>query len=279
MATNTGGSAATNAALLTVYGAGVDLIQNGDFAGGLANWQVWEVPDIVWNIFNGQFLFFRQTPPTTASRQAVVYQHTGVPLGAGVPLTAQFDLGNNSTARKRITVLILDSNFSDLHACTFFLGPNTPMRTYQMRTHSNQAWANTAIYFYAASGGSSGHHYLLDNVSMAYDPAASATRTDCVDPTAPTPPGGASSANLLGNADFSAGSLAPWGVFGNITSQIAGGVFEFYQPSATLPAAVLLQSVGAVGAGRDAQRASSSAAAAPSAGASPWSSTTRTSAM
>ncbi len=250
MATNTGGSAATNAALLTVYGAGVNLLQNGDFGGGMTGWQVFEEPDIVWNVFNGMFLFFRQSPPVTASRQAVVYQHTGVPLGAGVPLTAQFDLGNNSTARKRITVLILDSNFSDLHTCTFFLGPNAPMRTYQMKTHSNQSWANTAIYFYAASNGSTGHHYMLDNVSMAYDPAASTTRTDCVDPTAPTPPGGSPSGNLLGNPDFGTGTLGPWGVFGNITWQIAGGTFEFHQPTAATPAAVLLQGVGPVAAGQ-----------------------------
>jgi hypothetical protein len=244
VATNPGGSAASNAAQLTVYGSGVSLLQNGDFSDGSTGWQFWEAPDIVWNIVGGEMQFHRQQPTTTSSGQAVVFQHTGVSMGAGVPLTAQFDIGNSSSARKRLSVLMLDSNFTDLHVCTFFLEPNAPMRTYRMRTHSTQAWANASIYFYAASGGSNGGNYRLDNVSMAYDPAASTTRTDCVDPTAPPVLGGASSSNLLGNGDFGAGALPPWSVFGNITWQLAGGVFEFHRPTATPPAAVLFQGVG-----------------------------------
>lgn len=250
LATNTGGSAATNAALLTVYGTGVNIVQNGDFGAGTTNWQLFEVPDIVASVVGGQMQFYRQNPTTTPSGQAVVYQHTGVPVGAGTPMLAQFDLGNSSSVRKRLTVLILDATFSDLHVCTFFLAPNAPMRTYAMRTHSNQAWSNTAIYFYAATGGSNGGNYLLDNVSLAHDPASSTARTDCVDPTAPLPPGGASSANLLGNGDFQTGALAPWNVFGNITWQLSSGVFEFYRPVVTPPAAVLFQGVGPVGAGQ-----------------------------
>jgi hypothetical protein len=250
VASNLAGSTPTNAALLTVYGAGVTVLQNGDFSGGMTGWQVFEVPDIQFSIVGGVFQYYKQSPTQTPSGQAVVYQHSGIAAGAGTPFTATFDLGNSSTVRKRITVIILDSNFSDLHVCTFFLGPGAPLRTYSMKTHSNQAWANTAIYFYAASGGSNGGNYLVDNVSLRYDPAASTTRTDCIDPTAPTPPGGAPSANLLTNGDFGTGALAPWGTFGTITWQISGGVFEFHKPSSTPPAGVLLQTVGAMPAGQ-----------------------------
>ena len=250
VATNAGGSAATNAALLTVYTAGVNMLQNGDFGAGANNWQLFEIPDIVASVVGGVMQFYKQSPTTTASGQAAVYQHTGAGIGANVPLTAQFDVGNSSGVRKRLTVLMLDASFADLHVCTFFLEPNAPMRTYQMRTHSTQAWANAAIYFYAASGGSNGGTYLIDNVSMAYDPAASTTRTDCVDPTRPAPPGGASSANLLINGDFQSGALAPWNVYGNITWQLSGGVFDFYRGVATPPAPVVFQGVGAIGAGQ-----------------------------
>ena len=250
VATNAGGSAPTNAALLTVYGPGVNILQNGDFGAGVAGWQLFEVPDIVANVVGGQMQFYRQSPTTTASGQAVVFQHSGIPIGAGTPLLAEFDLGNSSSVRKRVTVLIVDASFNDLHACTFFLAPNAPMRTYSMRTHSTQAWSNTAIYFYAATGGSNGGTYLLDNVSVAHDPVSSPTRTDCLDPTAPASPGGASSANLLMNGDFQTGALAPWNVYGNITWQLSGGVFEFYRPVVTPPAAVVYQGVGAVGAGQ-----------------------------
>ncbi len=44
---------------------------------------------------------------------------------------AQFDLANSSTVRKRISVLVIDSNFSDITVCTFWLAPNAPMRTYR----------------------------------------------------------------------------------------------------------------------------------------------------
>ncbi len=68
-------------------------------------------------------------------------------------------------------------------------------------------------------------------------------RTDCVDPLAPAPPGGGAGPDLIANGGFGAG-LAPWGLFGQIVSQIAAGVFEFYRPAGT-PAGVVLQQTGA----------------------------------
>ncbi len=122
-ATNAGGSSGTVAAMLTVHAAGSNMLTNGDFAGGITGWLTFEAPDIVWNIVAGVMQFFRASPTTSPSGQAVVYQHSGVSLGAGTPLAASFDLGNSSTVRKRLTVVILDSNFSDLHVCTFYLAP------------------------------------------------------------------------------------------------------------------------------------------------------------
>jgi hypothetical protein len=170
-------------------------------------------------------------------------------VGANAPLVAQFDLGNSSSVRKRISVLVLDSNFSDLAVCTFWIPANTPLTTYQMKTHTTQAWANASIYFYAASAGSNGGYYRLDNVSMHYLPLPVAgpgadARTECVDPTAPVPPGGPDSGDLLVNGDFGTGSLTPWGTFGTITWQISGGIFEFIKPTSTPPAGVVLQPTG-----------------------------------
>jgi hypothetical protein len=48
---------------------------------------------------------------------------------------------------------------------------------------------------------------------------------------------------LLVNGDFAVG-LAPWTTFGTITSQIAGGVFEFIRPIGTPPAGVVFQATG-----------------------------------
>ena len=242
--TDVNGSVSTNAVLLTVYGPGVSFITNPDFTTDGNGWSFFEVPDIVWGVAAGFMQFYKASPTTTPSGQAVVFQQTGVAIPANTGISASFDLGNTSSIRKRITVLVLDASFNDLHVCTFYLKPGDPVRTYQMKTHTNQAWSNTSIYFYAATAGFSGGNYLLDNVSVRMDPAASLTRTDCIDPTAPAPPSGEASANLLTNGDFATGATTPWSVFGNMTSQVSGGVFEFYRPNSNPPAGVLVQSVG-----------------------------------
>ena len=221
-----------------------NFVRNSRFDDGTANWLFFATPDpsyIVHSIVDGVLEYYRVPPPPGTANQAVAFQETGVAVAASTPLLAQFDLGNSSSVRKRISVLVLDSNFSDLSVCTFFLAPNAPMRTYQMKTHSTQAWANAAIYFYAATPGSNGGAYQLDNVSLQAAPLQSATRTDCVDPTAPVPPGGPDEPNLLVNGNFDTGTQAPWIAFGTITSQVSGGVFEFVRPNATPPAGVVLQ--------------------------------------
>jgi hypothetical protein len=78
---------------------------------------------------SGVFEFYR-TAAGGATNQATIFQETGVAVDAGVPLLAEFDLGNSSTVRKRISVLLLAHDFSDLSVCTFWLAPNatTPKR-------------------------------------------------------------------------------------------------------------------------------------------------------
>jgi len=73
---------------------------------------------------------------------------------------------------------------------------------------------------------------------MSYQANGSASETDCVDPTAPTS-GGTTSGELITNGGFSSG-LSPWGTFGNITSQLSGGVFQFYKVAGS-PSGVVLQ--------------------------------------
>ena len=63
-----------------------------------------------------------------------------------------------------------------------------------------------------------------------------------MDPTTPGPQSFPDSGNLLTNGDFAAG-LAPWGTFGQITHQVAGGVFEFVRPAGS-PTGVVLQATG-----------------------------------
>jgi hypothetical protein len=217
-----------------------NFIVNGSFNSGIQEWLTFGAPttsDIVWNIVNGVFQFYR------TGTQATVFQQTNSALGAGVSVRARFDLGNSSSVRKRVSVLILDGDFSDLSVCTFWLPPNSALTTYEMATHPTKPWVNTAIYFYGASTGSNGGHYLLDNVSMGLDPGQPNDRTDCVDPTAPPATGEPASTELLTNGDFTSGALTPWFTFGQIVHQIVGGVFEFYRPFGT-PSGVVVQQSG-----------------------------------
>jgi len=144
-------------------------------------------------------------------------------------------------------VLIHDLDFDDLAVCTFWLAPGAPTSTYRMTGHATQAWDNATISFYAATPGFNGGSYRLDDVSLQPDFSVSHERTDCVDPTAPLPPGGAPGPDLIVNGGFETG-LPPWGVFGQIVWQIDGGVFEFYRPAGE-PAGVVLQTTGAAVAG------------------------------
>jgi len=107
---------------VTQSSGSANLIQNGGFDSGLSGWLTYATPDpsyLVASVVGGVLEFYRQPPPPGTSNQATVFQVTGVPVARAGGLEARFDLGNSSTSRKRVSVLILDSNFSDLSVCTF----------------------------------------------------------------------------------------------------------------------------------------------------------------
>ena len=223
----------------------VDLARNGSFGAGMQAWQTFATPDasfVVAGVTNGVLEFYRLAPPPATTNQAVVFQRMGAQLLANVPIEARFRLGNSSTARKRLSVLLHDADFSDLAVCTFWLDPSTPLRDYVMRSHTTTFWENATISFYAATAGSDGGAYLLDAVSVVYHPGLDDDVVECLDPTAPPAPGGPPGPSLVGNGDFSAG-LAPWATFGHIDWQISEGRFEFVRPPGT-PAGVVLQPTG-----------------------------------
>ena len=219
--------------------SGTDAVTNGSFATNTTGWALFGLPDmsaIQSNVSGGVFQYYRN------GTQAVVFQETGLPLHAGAAVEAQFQIGNSDTVRKRISILLHDSDFNDLSVCTFWLAPGAPLQTYTYRTHTTKAWGSATASFYAATNGSpGGGFYRLDNVSLRFAPAVSTTETICVDPTTPGAPGGSPSATLLQNGDFSSGAVTPgWGLFGQIQGSVTGGVFQFIKLAGT-PAGVVLQ--------------------------------------
>ena len=95
-----------------------NIIENGDFTLGLSGWLFFATPDmsyIVSNVTSGVLNFYRVPPPpgTTQSGRGLPADRASASARTS-PLVAQFDLGNSSTVRKRISVLVHDSDFSDL---------------------------------------------------------------------------------------------------------------------------------------------------------------------
>ena len=224
---------------------GVEMIQNGRFLNGFSNWTQFATPDMSYISAqvnaNGNFSFARVPPPPGTSNQAVVFQNTGVAVPTGTNLVATFLVGNDAPVRKRISVLIHDSDFSDLSVCTFWLPPlGSDLIPYVVRTRTTKAWTNATIAYYAASPSSPAGMYLLDDVSMQMQAGPLVPRTDCVDMLVPPATGEPDGPELLGNGNFESPTLAPWGTFGNIQSQVVNGVFEFIKLPG-LPAGVVLQ--------------------------------------
>jgi hypothetical protein len=227
---------------------GTEMIQNGDFNNGVASWVLFATPDmsfLQWEVTQSEeFAFRRQPPPPGTSNQAVIFQNTGVAVPANTSVLATFRLGNIASVPKRIAVLVQDSDFSDLAVCTFWLPARAERTPYAMRVRTTKAWTNATIAFYAASTDVPSGYYRIDDISMQAVAGPASTRVDCVDVLNPGATGDPDGPDLLGNGDFSSGTLAPWGTFGTITYQVAGGVFEFIRPSNTAPSGVILQPTG-----------------------------------
>ena len=235
--------------------AGLELLQNPGFSNGLTNWSVFATPDnsyLVGQLLLGAFRYYRANPPPGTSNSAVILQNTSSAVAPGDPVLVQFDLANTSDVRKRISVLVHASDFSDLAVCTFWVPPNFGPRRYGMLTHPTQAWTNATVSLYAATEGSQGGFYQVDNVTMQTLGNVDVEQTQCIDPATPAAAGGPAGPELLVNGDFSSGDTTGWQTVFQITSQVAAGVFEFIRPSPNSdPAGVILQSTGAIAAAGD----------------------------
>lgn len=135
--------------------------------------------DSTQRINNGVFEFFR--PGTPGTPAAVVLQMTGAPMPGDQVVTATVQLGNSSGVRKRVALLLHDSDFSDLSVCTFWLTPNQSLSSYTMRTFATKAWTNSTLSLYAATIGSDAW-IRLDNVTFERTSTLTTVGTQCLEP-------------------------------------------------------------------------------------------------
>lgn len=160
-----------------------NFVANGDFALGLRYWTAFAQPnqsDITARTSGGVLEFRR----ALGSASAVMLQNTAAPLPSGAPLNATFLIGNSSSQRQRVTVLLHDNDFSDLQVCSFWLPPNSPPQPYGMETQTTEAWTQATVAIYASTPVDSGW-LRVDDVWVQHMPGFSFPNTICRDFNAP----------------------------------------------------------------------------------------------
>ena len=124
---------------------------------------------------------------TAAAGAVTQYTNTAVPAGRGLGLS--FTLGNRSNVRQRVTVLLVDSDFSDVLACTFWVPPGQALGAFAMRIATTKSWANAAVGFYPSTAATlatpvSALQWLqLDDVALT-PTATTPLGTECFEPGA-----------------------------------------------------------------------------------------------
>jgi hypothetical protein len=161
--------------VVTPFGS---LIKNGDFSGGMTNWATWDA--ITHRVSGGRFEFYRNL----GGHSAAVLQALGIAMPTDRYLELTLQLGNSSATRKRAVVILHDSDWSDQAVCSFWIPPNTPLRSYTMRTETTEAWFQAQLSVYASPADGSGW-LLMDSVALHYRPDLATDVTLCFDPSAP----------------------------------------------------------------------------------------------
>ena len=124
----------------------------------------------------------RPSPPIARAKLRAALTILGILIGvAAVVVVVALGTG----VRQRVMVLLHKEDFSDLHACTFWLPAGQALSTYTMRTYATIAWSNATIAVYPSSVGSApSYQWLrLDDVTLARTPGP-VLGTECVEPGA-----------------------------------------------------------------------------------------------
>lgn len=144
-----------------------DLLTNGNFAlpvpqpngSPVDNW--WTYGQISWEQIGGVFHFNR----TAGAPPGVVAQSSGDAAIQNTLFEANFQIGNSSTLRGQMTVIIHDLDFTDMNVCTFWIPPGTTLQSHTMLMYARKPWANATIAFYPRTILPNGA-FQIDNVTL-----------------------------------------------------------------------------------------------------------------
>jgi hypothetical protein len=161
-----------------------NLIVNGTFDGGtFAPWGRFDPGGVVAlnvAVAGGVLEMYRpiQTNPAPS-----LLQNTGVTtITDGMPLELRLSMGNSSAVRKRVIILIHESDFSNLQACVFWLPPGAPLEPYVIRTYApsiDPGWeSGITVSFYIGTVDNL-PAIRVDNVELRSRPSLAVSGLSC----------------------------------------------------------------------------------------------------
>ena len=166
-----------------VVPANQNLIRNGDFNAGPAQWSFWGEIDV--DARDGLLYFKRRSDSPYG---AGVYQDIDAVAAAGSAFEVTADLGNSSSVDKQITLNLRNPNlWTGALSCPFTIPAYSNPQTYRLIGDLPGDWDNTR--FEIDVGSADGQpDLILDNVSVVYRPDLQPAGVECsvVDPTPAT---------------------------------------------------------------------------------------------
>jgi len=123
----------------------------------------WQPIDTTWQIQNG-ILEFRRGGSGHQLFQGSVGGFSSTNSG-GLEFQAYF--GNSSSTRQRLSVIIHNSNWTNLLFCSFWLEANTPLSLHAIRAGVNRGWGDINLSIYDSTGSSAPNWIRMDNVRLA----------------------------------------------------------------------------------------------------------------
>jgi hypothetical protein len=172
---------------------GIDMLTNGNFNNGLANWT-----------FNGSIqqinsgaLLIAPTTPGGGFSQELIYN------SAGDNYEITFRARNTSGTTKTLNLMLRDTDWSPQYSCVFTLAGNAPEQFYRMRIDTTESFIPMVLQ--GAISGDSSLGLQIDDITMFRQPNMIITGTECV----VTPP---ANTNLIYDGTFDQGTTN-WAAF------------------------------------------------------------------
>jgi cell wall-associated NlpC family hydrolase len=165
-----------------VVPANQNLIRNGDFNAGPAQWGFWGEIDV-----DGRdgLLYFKRR--SASPYGAGVYQDINAVAASGSAFEVTADLGNSSNVDKQVTLNLRDPNlWTGALSCPFTIPANSDPQTYRLAGDLPDDWENTRFEIDVVSADGQ-PDLILDNVAVVYRPDLQPAGVEC-SASDPTPP-------------------------------------------------------------------------------------------